>query len=521
MGAHVPAAGPARPPRLHDPRPRSGPRRGSRCRLDRGRRVARRAARVVVAARSGARLPRRAGRRRGPAGRRSAAVGGRRDHHADRCRRRGEGRRLRADPDGAPGRRGGRGPRRLARDGAGDRGRTRRRTWRPRPAARRATSSPRSGRRSGRAATRSAPRSARRSTSRASRRRDLDRWFLPAESPQRHARPRHVALEPRSAGRRRPRSGQRARRRPVHGDAQRLVLVVPARRRAGRSDARGDPPGADMRRSWLRRRRGRVQRCGAGAGRRGARRPSRDAQPGRRAPRPGAAGDARAGRRSAADATWPRRFVGPAQPFRATLFDKSASANWLVVWHQDTALPMRAQHRRRRLGAVVDEGRHPLRARARVGPGRGRRAARQPRSTHRGQRPAARAAGHARPGRARRRRDRASWRGDGVGGRVHASAPAAWWRCVRWCCTRRRSRRATPVDACCTSSTRLATRFGAGARSRGRDEERDAGAQARLRGTARTSRSRAWRTRLTSVSDVNGFSRRSTLRPSCSPRLPG
>ena len=37
------------------------------------------------------------------------------------------------------------------------------------------------------------------------------------------------------------------------------------------------------------------------------------------------------------------RFVGPAQPFRATLFDKSASANWLVAWHQDTALPMRAQ----------------------------------------------------------------------------------------------------------------------------------------------------------------------------------
>jgi hypothetical protein len=37
------------------------------------------------------------------------------------------------------------------------------------------------------------------------------------------------------------------------------------------------------------------------------------------------------------------RFVGPAQPFRATLFDKSASANWLVVWHQDTALPMQTQ----------------------------------------------------------------------------------------------------------------------------------------------------------------------------------
>lgn len=36
-------------------------------------------------------------------------------------------------------------------------------------------------------------------------------------------------------------------------------------------------------------------------------------------------------------------FIGAAQPFRATLFDKSASANWLVVWHQDTALPMRAR----------------------------------------------------------------------------------------------------------------------------------------------------------------------------------
>ena len=243
MGAHVPAARRARPPRLHDPRPRSGPRRRARRRLDRGRRVARRAAGVVVAARSGARLPRRAGGRRGPAGRRSAAAGGRRDHHAHRRRRRGEGRRLRADPDGAPGRRGGRGPRRLARDGAGDRGPPRRRIWPLRPAARRATSSPRSGRRSGRAATRSGPRSARRSTSRASRstistagscRRNrrsathvLDMW--------RSNRDQLIAagLDP----------GQRPRRRPVHGDPQRLVLVVPARRRAGRPDARGHPPG--------------------------------------------------------------------------------------------------------------------------------------------------------------------------------------------------------------------------------------------------------------------------------------
>ena len=31
-------------------------------------------------------------------------------------------------------------------------------------------------------------------------------------------------------------------------------------------------------------------------------------------------------------------------PFRATLFDKSAKTNWLVVWHQDTALPIRERH---------------------------------------------------------------------------------------------------------------------------------------------------------------------------------
>lgn len=32
-----------------------------------------------------------------------------------------------------------------------------------------------------------------------------------------------------------------------------------------------------------------------------------------------------------------------AVPFRATLFDKSPQGNWLVVWHQDTALPIREQ----------------------------------------------------------------------------------------------------------------------------------------------------------------------------------
>jgi ectoine hydroxylase-related dioxygenase (phytanoyl-CoA dioxygenase family) len=37
-----------------------------------------------------------------------------------------------------------------------------------------------------------------------------------------------------------------------------------------------------------------------------------------------------------------REFLGPsAVPYRATLFDKSSARNWLVTWHQDTALPLR------------------------------------------------------------------------------------------------------------------------------------------------------------------------------------
>jgi ectoine hydroxylase-related dioxygenase (phytanoyl-CoA dioxygenase family) len=36
-----------------------------------------------------------------------------------------------------------------------------------------------------------------------------------------------------------------------------------------------------------------------------------------------------------------REILGTeAFPFKATLFDKSPSSNWLVVWHQDTALPV-------------------------------------------------------------------------------------------------------------------------------------------------------------------------------------
>lgn len=36
-----------------------------------------------------------------------------------------------------------------------------------------------------------------------------------------------------------------------------------------------------------------------------------------------------------------RKILGAgAVPFRATLFEKPAASNWLVVWHQDTALPV-------------------------------------------------------------------------------------------------------------------------------------------------------------------------------------
>ena len=34
---------------------------------------------------------------------------------------------------------------------------------------------------------------------------------------------------------------------------------------------------------------------------------------------------------------------GSAVPYRATLFEKSGVANWLVPWHQDTALPLAAR----------------------------------------------------------------------------------------------------------------------------------------------------------------------------------
>jgi ectoine hydroxylase-related dioxygenase (phytanoyl-CoA dioxygenase family) len=39
-----------------------------------------------------------------------------------------------------------------------------------------------------------------------------------------------------------------------------------------------------------------------------------------------------------------RRWLGSdAIPFRATLFEKSSETNWLIPWHQDTALPLTRQ----------------------------------------------------------------------------------------------------------------------------------------------------------------------------------
>ncbi|HEY8459378.1 MAG TPA: phytanoyl-CoA dioxygenase family protein [Blastocatellia bacterium] len=39
-----------------------------------------------------------------------------------------------------------------------------------------------------------------------------------------------------------------------------------------------------------------------------------------------------------------RRELAAAVPFRATLFYKSGLANWLVAWHQDTALPLESRN---------------------------------------------------------------------------------------------------------------------------------------------------------------------------------
>ena len=72
-----------------------------------------------------------------------------------------------------------------------------------------------------------------------------------------------------------------------------------------------------------------------------------------------------------------RKILGPgAMPIRATLFDKSPASNWLVVWHQDTALPMRERRETAGWGPwSVKEGVN-LRSSAGIGVGEGSCAAR-------------------------------------------------------------------------------------------------------------------------------------------------
>jgi ectoine hydroxylase-related dioxygenase (phytanoyl-CoA dioxygenase family) len=63
-----------------------------------------------------------------------------------------------------------------------------------------------------------------------------------------------------------------------------------------------------------------------------------------------------------------RDVLGPtAFPFRATLFDKSRQSNWLVVWHQDTALPLQQRQAVKGWGPwSVKAGVHYAHAPARV-----------------------------------------------------------------------------------------------------------------------------------------------------------
>jgi Phytanoyl-CoA dioxygenase (PhyH) len=52
------------------------------------------------------------------------------------------------------------------------------------------------------------------------------------------------------------------------------------------------------------------------------------------------------GARPAADGIGRAVLGDGAVPFHATLFEKTPVANWLVVWHQDTALPLLNQNER-------------------------------------------------------------------------------------------------------------------------------------------------------------------------------
>ena len=54
-------------------------------------------------------------------------------------------------------------------------------------------------------------------------------------------------------------------------------------------------------------------------------------------------------------------------PIRATVFDKSQTANWLVVWHQDTALPLKERREKEGWGPwSIKDGVHYAHAPARA-----------------------------------------------------------------------------------------------------------------------------------------------------------
>src|SRR5439155_3937861 len=53
-----------------------------------------------------------------------------------------------------------------------------------------------------------------------------------------------------------------------------------------------------------------------------------------------------------------------AVPFRATLFEKSYNTNWLIPWHQDTALPLTKRLDATGWGPLVGKGRGHVCARS-------------------------------------------------------------------------------------------------------------------------------------------------------------
>ena len=149
-----------------------------------------------------------------------------------------------------------------------------------------------------------------------------------------------------------------------------------------------------------------------------------------------------------------RRFVGPgAVLFRATLFDKSKTSNWLVAWHQDTALPVRNR--------VDDPEWGPWSVKAGVlcthTPLRPRLCRSWPYAfiwmiPRRQTGPCVFCRVRMIAGSRRMRQSRRScamW-----SPQIASPRPAAWSRCGRWLSTRRRKAPTADLGASCTSNTR-------------------------------------------------------------------